>query len=237
MNALWAVIVGLTFAACLFAALAIFFVRGFFERLWRALFRPVVAAVIMGWAILAMAAVTQIDLTTQVKGVLPGANGGTGSANVAFTGPSAAHTFTLPNADSTVLTTNAAVTVGQGGTGATTFTAHGNLIGEGTSAIAVSATGSSGQCWTSNGSSADPTWQACPGALNFADNETPTGSINSSNVTFTLAHTPNPAASLNCFRNGVQQRAGGADFTLATATITYGSAPLTGDTLICNYRY
>lgn len=73
--------------------------------------------------------------------------------------------------------------------------------------------------------------------ITFSDNEVPSGSINSSNVTFTLAHTPSPALSLSCFLNGVEQRAAGADFTLSTATITYGTAPTTGDTLVCSYRY
>jgi hypothetical protein len=75
------------------------------------------------------------------------------------------------------------------------------------------------------------------GVINFADNEVPSGTINGANVTFTLAHTPNPALSLTCFENGVDQRAAGADFTLATATITYGVAPPTGYTINCNYRY
>lgn len=75
------------------------------------------------------------------------------------------------------------------------------------------------------------------GVINFADNEVPSGSINGVNATFTLAHTPSPALSLTCFENGVDQRAAGADFTLATATITYGVAPPTGYTLNCNYRW
>ncbi len=37
----------------------------------------------------------------------------------------------------------------------------------------------------------------------FADAETPTGAINGSNVTFTLATAPNPAASLELHNNGV----------------------------------
>lgn len=75
------------------------------------------------------------------------------------------------------------------------------------------------------------------GAGTFADAEVPTGAINSSNTVFTLAHTPSPAVSLQLFRNGVLQRAGGIDYTLATATITYVAAPTTGDTHVCSYRY
>lgn len=74
---------------------------------------------------------------------------------------------------------------------------------------------------------------------NFADNETPSGTIDGSNLVFTLAHTPSPAASLDLFKNGQLMIAGGVDYTLATATITFtaGSKPFTGDSLICSYRY
>jgi hypothetical protein len=76
------------------------------------------------------------------------------------------------------------------------------------------------------------------GTANFSYAEVPSGSINGSNVTFTLAHTPNPSAGLDCRLNGLGQRVGGSDdFTLATATITYNAAPLTGDTLVCWYPY
>lgn len=46
-----------------------------------------------------------------------------------------------------------------GGTGKTTLTAHGVLLGEGTSAINATSAGTSGQVLTSNGASADPTFQ------------------------------------------------------------------------------
>lgn len=73
----------------------------------------------------------------------------------------------------------------------------------------------------------------------MADAETPAGTINSANVTFTLANTPSPAASLQLFVNGVLQRAGGVDYTLATLTITFAVAatPQTGDNLLAFYRY
>lgn len=83
------------------------------------------------------------------------------------------------------------------------------------------------------------TWQALtPGTVpSFADNETPSGTINGSNAVFTLAHTPSPTASLQLFLNGAFQTAAGTDYTLATATITFGSAPLTGSILRAFYRY
>lgn len=52
-------------------------------------------------------------------------------------------------------------TVPTGGTGAATFTAHGALLGEGTSPIVATGPGVVGQCLTSNGASSDPTFQAC----------------------------------------------------------------------------
>lgn len=50
-------------------------------------------------------------------------------------------------------------TVGQGGTGVATLTAHGVLIGEATAAVAVSTAGVAGQVLTSGGPSADPSFQ------------------------------------------------------------------------------
>ncbi len=59
-----------------------------------------------------------IDLTAKVTGILPTANGGTANAFFTVSGPTtSAKTFTFPNASATVLTSNAVVTVPQGGTG------------------------------------------------------------------------------------------------------------------------
>jgi len=78
---------------------------------------------------------------------------------------------------------------------------------------------------------------AASSSTSFADNETPTGLINSSNVTYTLANTPSPAASLLLYLNGQLLTAGGVDYTLATATITMVNAPGTGGALKAWYRY
>lgn len=56
----------------------------------------------------------------------------------------------------------APVTVPNGGTGRTTLTNHGVLIGAATSAITQLATGSSGQVLVSNGASSDPSFQTVP---------------------------------------------------------------------------
>lgn len=55
------------------------------------------------------------------------------------------------------------VTVANGGTGVATGTAHSVPIFEGTSALANTGAGTSGQVLTSNGASSDPTWQAAAG--------------------------------------------------------------------------
>lgn len=71
----------------------------------------------------------------------------------------------------------------------------------------------------------------------FAENETPTGTINGSNTVFTLAHTPAVANSLQVFLNGAYQTPGGVDYTLVTATITFVNAPPTGSILRAFYKY
>jgi hypothetical protein len=75
-------------------------------------------------------------------------------------------------------------------------------------------------------------------ATNFADNETPGGSVNGTNLTFTLASAPNPAGSLRLYRNGLLTQPGG-DYTLAGSSVTFTSAttPRTGDSLAAYYRY
>lgn len=55
------------------------------------------------------------------------------------------------------------VAVSDGGTGASSFTDAGVLIGNGTGAIQVTSAGTSGQVLTSNGAGVDPTFQAAAG--------------------------------------------------------------------------
>lgn len=74
------------------------------------------------------------------------------------------------------------------------------------------------------------------GASNFVDKETPSGTINGSNVTFTLANTPT-AGSEHVFLNGELQDVGaGNDYTISGATITLLTAPLAGEKLRVSYR-
>lgn len=65
--------------------------------------------------------------------------------------------------------------------------------------------------------------------------ETPSGLINGSNTTYTLANTP-VVGSECVFLNGILQDEGaGNDYTISGATITYLTAPFTGDKLRVNY--
>jgi hypothetical protein len=71
---------------------------------------------------------------------------------------------------------------------------------------------------------------------NFVDKEIPSGSINGSNTTFTLANTP-VAGSEHLYLNGVLQESGGGnDYTISGATITMTTAPLSGEKLRASYR-
>ncbi len=102
------------------------------------------------------AALTQIIASTY---------GGTGNGFTKFSGATTAEkTYTLPDASTTILTTNAAVTVAQGGTGATTFAANNVLLGNTTSAFQTVAPGTTGNVLTSDGT----TWTSAAAAGGFA---------------------------------------------------------------------
>ncbi len=73
----------------------------------------------------------------------------------------------------------------------------------------------------------------------FADDEIPAGTINGSDLSFTLVASPSPAQSLKLFKNGVLLKENG-DYTLSGSTITFASATVTpqpGDSLVAYYRF
>jgi hypothetical protein len=84
-------------------------------------------------------------------------------------------------------------------------------------------------------------WQQIPTAAgllntNFVDKETPSGTIDGSNATFTLANTP-VAGSEHVYLNGVLQESGaGNDYTISGGTITMLSSPLSGERIKVTYR-
>lgn len=168
-----------------------------------------------------------------VSGILGSANGGTNNGFTAFSGPATStKTFTLPNASATILTTNAAVTVPQGGTGQASFTAHGLILGNGSSALNVTAVGTNGQLLIGQ-TGADPSWASMSGdcslssagaitctktnGSNFVATAT---STDAANLTGTLA-----AARLPSFGSGdVSFASGGGAGTIAANAVTNAKA-------------
>jgi hypothetical protein len=73
------------------------------------------------------------DGSAALTGIIASTYGGTGNGFTKFSGATTAEkTYTLPDATTTILTTNASVTVGQGGTGQTSYTDGQLLIGNST---------------------------------------------------------------------------------------------------------
>lgn len=102
---------------------------------------------------------------------------GEGTANVNFAAPGAAG-IPLVSAGALVDPAFGTATVPGGGTGQTTLTAHGVLIGAGAAAINQTSAGNSGQPLLSGGAGADPNW----GTLNAANGGTGLTSITAHGV-------------------------------------------------------
>ena len=69
----------------------------------------------------------------------------------------------------------------------------------------------------------------------FWKEETPVGSVNGSNKTFTLTYPPNPVSSVELEVNG-QTVVYGTDFTVSGDTLTTVYAYTSGTTLVVRYR-
>lgn len=113
--------------------------------------------------------------------IVPNASGA-GTFTIASPDSATDRTFTLPDSDGTPvmadqsgnatftgtvsassLNLTTGLTVPNGGTGAGTFTTNGIIYGNGTSALAATTAGTSGQVLTSNGSESAPTFQDAAG--------------------------------------------------------------------------
>lgn len=73
----------------------------------------------------------------------------------------------------------------------------------------------------------------------FVDQETPSGTIDGTNTTFTLAALPNPASSLHVYRNGLRQKSG-MDYNFSggpSFQFVAVATPQPGDTIIVEYRH
>ena len=71
----------------------------------------------------------------------------------------------------------------------------------------------------------------------FVDSEVPSGAVNGVNTVFNLANTPNPAASVALYRNGLLLKQS-LDYTISSSAVTFlaGATPQTGDLLLASYR-
>lgn len=120
------------------------------------------------------------------------------------------------------------------------LTAKGQVIGyDGTNHTSVAVAASDGMLLQSDSTAAAGlSWASALLASSIIESETPAGTIDGTNVTFTLANAP-VAGTLKLYKNGMRQNAGaGNDYTLATNTITFlaGNIPQTGDVLLADYR-
>jgi hypothetical protein len=73
------------------------------------------------------------------------------------------------------------------------------------------------------------------GSNSFIYSETPSGTIDGNNDEFTLANEP-LTGTLQLFRDGQLLTGGGADYTLATSTITFTTPPSSGSVLLAHYQ-
>jgi hypothetical protein len=200
-------------------------------------------ALLVAFVLTASAAITQIDLTSQVKGLLPIGNGGTGqgsfSAGLLRSSGSALSSAEL-SGDATTSGSNVITVAKVNGTSVPTNSAADQVV-----VTTASATGA----WTSVPNCPSGALQynttthafACGSVLTgtVVDLETPSGTINGTNDTFTLAHAPSPAGSLHLYKNGQLMLPGGADYTLTGNSIVYvaGAIPKSGDVHRASYRY
>ena len=72
-------------------------------------------------------------------------------------------------------------------------------------------------------------------AADDVDNEVPSGTINGSNTAFTLANTP-ISGSVKIYLNGIRFKGGGVDYSISGTTVTFVTAPATGDSILADYR-
>ena len=192
------------------------------------------------------AALTQIIASTY---------GGTGNGFTKFSGATTAEkTYALPDASTTILTTNAAVTIAQGGTGQTTqasafnalspITLTGDLIlGNGANSATRLGIGANGYVLTSNGTTAS--WAAGGGSGATITNDVATSTnvypvfANATSGTFGTAYTSNAnylykpstgelTAIAHVSSNGIQVNANtvATSYTIATGNNGLSAGPV-----------
>lgn len=91
-----------------------------------------------------------------------------------------------------------------------------------------------------SGGAAQPTFRALvaadiPSTFSYGQ-EVPSGTVNNSNVTFTLAHTPKANAAVSLYLDGLILNQG-VDYTLSSVTITMTTAPNFNQKIYATYQY
>lgn len=127
--------------------------------------------------------------------------------------------------------------VGNGGTGLATTPGNGQLlIGNGSGYALANITAGAGITVT-NGAGTISIATTALAATNFVTREVPTGAVNGTNPTFTIAATPTVGTE-EVFVNGILQNGGSNDYAISGATITFqtGAIPQNGDVVLVNYR-
>jgi hypothetical protein len=148
--------------------------------------------------------------------------------------------FSVINADTLVLTND--LTVANGGTGASTLTANGVLYGSGTSAIAATAVGTTGQVLIGN-TGAAPSWDALSsnavssfsaGTTGLTPSTSTTGSITLAG-TLALANGGTGATTAPNARTNLSAAASGANTDITSIALTTGTiitAPTSGTDIV-----
>jgi len=148
-------------------------------------------------------------LTTDGSGVSSWTNP-TSIGVTSFSGDTTGLTPSTPTQGAVVL--GGTLNVGHGGTGQTTLTVHGLLIGNATSGINAMSAGSAGQLVTSSGASADPVWTTAT----YPSTATGTGKLLQADGTNWVATTATyPGTAIG---TGTILRADGTNWVATTAT-------------------
>jgi archaellin len=118
------------------------------------------------------------------------------------------------------------------------LSAKGDLVTHTGSAHVAQAVGADGSVLTADSAQTNGIKWAVPlAATNFVTGETPSGTVDGVNATFTLANTPT-AGTVKIWVNGVRMNVGaGNDYTISGTTITFltGAIPVTGDLILTDY--
>lgn len=174
--------------------------------------------------------------TAEVTGILAAGNGGSANAFFAVSGPAASiKTFTFPNASSTVLTSNAAVTAVQGGTGLAVYAVGDLLQAPTTTTLARLAAVATGNVLISGGVGVVSSWGKVgltthiTGTLPVANGGTGLASFTTGDILIATAATT--IAGLPDVAVGRFVRSGGVGVAPAYSTTIWTNAATQGDLL------